>query len=184
MSQEQVVALDEAQPRRDPPPRNDEDEDTDPEWSAPPASKRTRIEPDTGAGSSSQPIWVSTAQTSLSAQVGGGWWLKYEAVKTILPLVEAGRGLVAFYNSIADKAAAQLQAGAAELQTLVFRLGEISLRLTGSEVVYWDWIMEYAMGMVDVTNSGIVIQHASTAVSPWQGSTIKIQLFLGSTGVV
>lgn len=165
----------------------DQDEETDDEYDAPPP-KRIKTDPDSAAGSSTQLQGLagvgatSSIQQSLSANIGSGWILDYKAVKSITPVVNAASQLVAFYNSVSDKAAAQLEAGAAEVKRLAFRLGDISLSLAGTDVIYWDWIIDFAMSMTDSTNIGNPIQYASTVSSKWQQSTIQVELLLGGVG--
>ncbi|KAL8703719.1 MAG: hypothetical protein Q9201_003092 [Fulgogasparrea decipioides] len=164
----------------------EQEEDTDREDSPPPR-QRIKIEPDSTAGSTTQAglegVGASSSiQQSLSANIGSGWLLDYHAVKSITPVPDAAKQLVAFYNNVVDKAAAQLKAGAAEAKRLAFKLGDISLSLTGTDVIYWDWVIDFAMSMVDSTNLANPIQYASTVSSKWQQSTIQVELFLDGVG--
>ncbi|KAI4169085.1 MAG: hypothetical protein LQ343_005948 [Gyalolechia ehrenbergii] len=170
------IFLREAQPQ--PQPQN-----TDAQPDAPPGTKRTKTDPDTASVGSSPDVGFSSAvQDSFSGNIGSGWWLHNLIVKPILPVIEAARELVSFYNLVTEKAAAQLQAGAAELKSSSFSHGAVSLVLTGTDIIYWDWIIDFAMAMVDSTNAGYPAQYKSTVTSSWQQNTILVELFLGGSG--
>ncbi|KAL8827033.1 MAG: hypothetical protein Q9170_007176 [Blastenia crenularia] len=162
-----------------PPQSDDSNEEVQSAYTGPPATKRLKTDPN---GWSTAVGFSSAIQHSLSAGIASGWWLNYNAVKSIFPVANAARELIAFYNFVTAKAAAQLHAGAAELESLAFRLGAVALVMNSSDIIYWDWIVDFAMAMVDSTSTGNPIQYAFTVVNPWQQNTIKIELFLGGTG--
>lgn len=159
-----------------------QEEDIDDDYYAPPDSKRIKIEPGSAAGSSTQGVTLYSITQAISANIGSGWLMQYDAVKAILPIVDAAKQLVAFYEDVIAKASAQLETGAAELKQLAFTLGSVTLVLTGTDVIYWDWIIEFAMSMEDSTNLGNPIQYASTVASTWQQNTIKAEIFLNGVG--
>ncbi|KAL8955556.1 MAG: hypothetical protein Q9193_006639 [Seirophora villosa] len=143
----------------------------------PRGAKRVRIDTGSAAGSST---WMGeySITRAIPADVGAGWLTQYNAVKLILPVADAARQLVAFYEHVVEKASAQIRTRAAELKMLAFTLGSISLVLSGTDVVHWDWIIDFAMSMEDSTNAGNPIQYSSTVASKWQQNTIKVELLL------
>lgn len=152
------------------------------EPNAPPAPKRTKIDPDTSSVGSNNPVYSMALQNSLSANIGSGWWLHNFVIKPILPVVNAAKELVSFYNLVTQKAGDQLQAGTEESKRISFQHGAISLVLTGTDIIYWDWIIGFATAMVDSTNVGNPAQYKSTVTSIWQQNTILAELFLGGSG--
>ncbi|KAL8936029.1 MAG: hypothetical protein Q9216_005143 [Gyalolechia sp. 2 TL-2023] len=154
-----------------------------PQPDAPPPTKRIKTDPDSSSVGSSRGVGLSpTTQTSLSGNIGSGWRLHNTIFKSILPVINAANELVSFYNLVTDKAATQLQAGAAELKTISFSRGAVSLVLTSTDIIYWDWIVDFAMAMVDSTNAGNLVQYRATMTNSWQQNTILAELFLGGSG--
>lgn len=152
-------------------------------YDAPPGPKRIKTGSGSASGSSSIQVGTlySTTQ-AISANIGSGWLMRYVAVKSILPVLEAAKQLVAFYRFVVEEASAQIRSGATELKKLAFTLGSLSLVLTANDIVHWDWIVEFAMSMEDATNLGNPIQYTSTVASIWQQNTIKVELFLEGVG--
>ncbi|KAL8753729.1 MAG: hypothetical protein Q9184_005336 [Pyrenodesmia sp. 2 TL-2023] len=156
---------------------------SDDEYDAPRGPKRIK----TGSGSVSglSSIQVGTLYSTIqaiSANIGSGWLMRYDAVKSLLPVLVAAKQLVAFYGFVVKEASAQIRSGATELKKLAFTLGSLSLVLTANDVVHWDWIVEFAMSMEDATNLGNPIQYTSTVASTWQQNSIKVELFLDGLG--
>ncbi|KAI4188034.1 MAG: hypothetical protein L6R41_002411 [Letrouitia leprolyta] len=169
--------LNEPQPQQQqqPPLQNTYEEPT-----APPASKRLRIDPDSSVGSNQLELSMAV-QNSLSVNIASGWWLHNLVVRSILPIVDAAKKLVTFYDLVAEKAGEQLQAGATELKTVSFKHGAISLVLSGTDIIYWDWIIDFALAMVDSTNAGNPAQFKSMVTSVWQQNTVLAELFLSGS---
>ncbi|KAL9028552.1 MAG: hypothetical protein Q9196_003103 [Gyalolechia fulgens] len=158
-------------------------QDPDSQPAAPPATKRIKSDLDISSVGSSPNVGLASAvQNSFVGNIASGWWLHSLIIKPILPVIEAARELVSFYNLVTEEAAARLQAGAAELKTISFNHGAVSLVLTGRDIIYWDWIVDFAMAMVDATNAGNPTQYKSTVTSVWQQNTILAELFLGGSG--
>ncbi|KAL8928984.1 MAG: hypothetical protein Q9208_001427 [Pyrenodesmia sp. 3 TL-2023] len=152
-------------------------------YDEPPGPKR--IKTGSGSAAASSSIQVGTLYSTtqaISANIGSGWLMRYDAVKSILPVLEAAKQLVAFYGFVADEASAQIRSGATELKKLAFTLGSISMSLRATDVIHWDWIVEFAMSMEDATNLGNPIQYASTVTSSWQQNTIKAELLFEGEG--
>ncbi|KAL8940727.1 MAG: hypothetical protein Q9211_002136 [Gyalolechia sp. 1 TL-2023] len=147
-----------------------------------PAPKRVKQEPDSAAGSSTQLAGGQSVTQSLSGNIGSDWLLQHSAVKSILPVTQAAKQLVSFYDFVVDKTSAQIEAGAVELRSMSFNLGDISLVLGGNDVIHWDWIINFAMSMKDSTNLGNTFQYASSVKSDLQQNTIKAEILLGGLG--
>lgn len=155
----------------------EEEEETEGVDARPRGAKRVRIDTGSAAGSST---WMGeySITRAISADVGAGWLTQYNAVKLILPVADAAQQLVAFYEHVVEKASAQIRTRAAELKMLAFTLGSVSLVLSGTDIIHWDWIIDFAMSMEDSTNAGNPIQYSSTVASKWQQNTIKVELLL------
>lgn len=171
LPQGKLVSMDEQEPG---------DEESDDEYE--PAPKRVKQEPHSAAGSSTQVAGGQSVTQSLSGNIGSDWLLQHSAVKSILPVTQAAQQLVSFYGFVVDKASAQIEAGAPELRSMSFNLGDLSLVLSGSDVIHWDWIINFAMSMEDFTNLGNTFQYASSVKSELQQNTIKAELLLGGVG--
>ncbi|KAL8826444.1 MAG: hypothetical protein Q9170_007398 [Blastenia crenularia] len=168
-----LPSMDEAQ--------REEDDETDDEYER--QTKRVKTEPTDATGSSTQVgLTGHSLEQSLSGNIASGWSMQFGSVKSILPVKDAAKQLVSFYKFVVDKASAQIEAGAVELGKLSFKLGGISLVLTGTDVIYWDWIVNFAMAMEDSTNLGNPIQYASTVKSTWEENTINAELLLEGAG--
>ncbi|KAL9020293.1 MAG: hypothetical protein Q9185_002474 [Variospora sp. 1 TL-2023] len=154
------------------------EEESENEDAGPRDAKRVKIDRGSGAAISMGVGGLYSITQAISADIGSGWLMQYNAVKSILPVVEAARQLVAFYDFVVEEASARIKTGAEELKKLAFTLGDVSLVLNGTDVIHWDWIIDFAMSMEDGTNAGNPIQYASTVASTWQQNTIKAQLFL------
>ncbi|KAL8935765.1 MAG: hypothetical protein Q9216_005266 [Gyalolechia sp. 2 TL-2023] len=159
---------------------DEQEEETDEEYE--PAPKRVKQEPDSAAGSSTQVAGSQSVTQSLSGNIGSDWLLQHSAINSILPETQAAQQLITFYEVIIDKASAQIEAGAMKLKSMSFSLGDISLVLSGSDFIHWDWIINFAMSMEDSTNLGNPIQYASVVKSELQQNTIKAELLFGGTG--
>ncbi|KAI4252241.1 MAG: hypothetical protein L6R42_008052 [Xanthoria sp. 1 TBL-2021] len=159
------------------------DEETDDEYDNPPNSKKIKLEPGTGAQGSSNQVPVSANAATLSSSIGSGWVLQFNGLKLLSSVSVTAQGLVSFYNSVIDKASELLEAATPLIKQQAFTVGAVSLVLVGTDVIYWDWIITFAMAMVDSTNENNPIQFASTIASQWQQNTIKAELFLDGKGV-
>lgn len=159
------------------------DEETDDEYDNPPDPKRIKVEPGTGAQGSSNQVPVGPNAGTLSSSIGSGWALEFNGFKLLSSDSVTAQGLVSFYNSVVDKASELLEATTPLVKQYAFTLGAVSLVLVGTDVIYWDWIITFAMAMVDSTNGNSPVQFASTIASQWQQNTIKAELFLDGKGV-
>lgn len=159
------------------------DEETDNKYDNPPSSKRIKLEPGTGAQGSSNQVPVGANAATLSSSIGSGWVLQFNSLKLLSSVSVTSQGLVSFYNSVIDKASELLEAATPLVKQHVFTVGAVSLVLVGTDVIYWDWIITFAMAIVDSTNKNNPIQFASTIASQWQQNTIKAELFLDGKGV-
>ncbi|CAO1598679.1 hypothetical protein XANCAGTX0491_002439 [Xanthoria calcicola] len=159
------------------------DEETDDEYDNPPDPKRIKVEPGTGAQGSSNQVPVGPNAGTLSSSIGSGWALEFNGLKLLSSDSVTAQGLVSFYNSVVDKASELLKAATPLVKQHAFTVGAVSLVLVGTDVIYWDWIITFAMAMVDSTNENNPIQFASTIASQWQQNTIKAELFLDGKGV-
>lgn len=148
----------------------DEDEDDD---AGQPDQKR--IKQNTSATGS------STAGTSI--QIGGDWLFHLNTFAAIDPSVDATSGLVAFYNSVSTDAFAQLSAGAVAVGDILYTLGEVALRLSCKDGIYWDWVVDFAEAMIDATTAGNPMLYVATAVSALQAETITAELMLGGVAL-
>ncbi|KAL8644620.1 MAG: hypothetical protein Q9226_007673 [Calogaya cf. arnoldii] len=146
----------------------------------PPAPKRVKVTPSAEGSFSQTP--VGSYAGALSSGIGAGWNLKFNVIKFI-PSALAQQNLVTFYNGVVDKATQLLAAGTELVKEHAFSVGSVSLVLVGRDVIYWDWIISFALAMVDSTVQNNPIQFASTIASEWQQNTIKAELFLGGSGV-
>ncbi|KAL8653369.1 MAG: hypothetical protein Q9210_002146 [Variospora velana] len=153
----------------------EESEDEDAEARDP---KRVKIDRGSAAATSMRVGDLYSITQAISADIGSGWLMQYTAVKSILPVVDAARQLVAFYDFVVKEASVRIKTGAEELKKLAFTLGDVSLVLSGTDIIHWDWVIDFAMSMEDSTNVGNPIQYASTVASTWQQNTIKAELFL------
>ncbi|KAL8728279.1 MAG: hypothetical protein Q9166_005520 [cf. Caloplaca sp. 2 TL-2023] len=159
------------------------EDETDDEYDpSQPPTKKIKTEPSSVAQGSSTQVGYS-ATNALSANIGSGWIFNYHAVKPMLAVDVAARNLVAFYNSVVDKTSALMEAAAPLVKTHAFTVGEITLVLVGTNIIYWDWIITFVMAMVDSTNQHNPIQFAATIANTWQQNTIKAELLLGGMSV-
>lgn len=147
------------------------DEETDDEYDNPPNSKKIKLEPGTGAQGSSNHVSVGANAATLSSSIGSGWVLQFNGLKLLSSVSVTAQGLVSFYNSVIDKASELLEAATPLVKQHAFTVGAVNLVLVGTDVIYWDWIITFAMAMVDSTNGSNPIQFASTIASQW-GSRI------------
>ncbi|KAL8988102.1 MAG: hypothetical protein Q9177_002765 [Variospora cf. flavescens] len=154
------------------------EEESEDEDAGPQDAKRVKIDRGSAAATSIPVGSLYSITQAISADIGSGWLVQYNAVKSILPVIEAARQLVAFYDFVVEEASARIKTGAEELKKLAFTLGDVSLVMSGTDVIHWDWVIDFAMSMEDGTNAGNPIQYASTVASTWQQNTIKAQLFL------
>ncbi|KAL8835895.1 MAG: hypothetical protein Q9176_006668 [Flavoplaca citrina] len=158
------------------------EESSDDDAGNPPNPKRLKIDPPVGTQGSSNQIPLDFNTAELSSSIGSGWLLTFNDLK-LIPGSIAATSLVKFYNSVIDKASELLEAATPLGKQHIFTVGSVSLLLAGTDAIYWDWIITFAMAMVDSTNEKSPIQFASTIASEWQQNTIKAELFLGGKGL-
>ncbi|KAL9626928.1 MAG: hypothetical protein Q9204_006933, partial [Flavoplaca sp. TL-2023a] len=158
------------------------EESSDDDAGNPPNPKRLKIDPPVGTQGSSNQVPLDFNTAELSSSIGSGWLLTFNDLK-LIPGSIAATSLVKFYNSVIDKASNLLEAATPLDKQHKFTVGSVSLLLAGTDVIYWDWIITFAMAMVDSTNGKSPIQFASTIASEWQQNTIKAELFLGGKGL-
>ncbi|KAL8868709.1 MAG: hypothetical protein Q9174_004812 [Haloplaca sp. 1 TL-2023] len=154
----------------------DDDEETEDEADNPPRAKRLKTS--IGAPSSLYQVPAGLAATTVSPSLGSGWMLTFHGFKLISG-ADAVQGLTRFYTSVADQASELLAAATPLVKRLSFTVGSVSLVLAGTDVIYWDWVITFAIAMADSTMQNIPMQFASTIASEWQQNTIKAELVLG-----
>lgn len=173
----QVIELDEGEAEMS---VDDDEETEDDEGSNPPNAKRLKTSIGT-AGSSTQ-VSIGLNAKTLSPSIGSGWAQTFNGLK-LIPSSMAPQHLIDFYNGVVDQASKLLGNATLLVKQHTFTLGSINLVLAGTDLIYWDWIITFAMAMVDSTSESIAIQYALTMASSWQQNTIKAVLFLGGKGV-
>ncbi|KAL8667143.1 MAG: hypothetical protein Q9168_007329 [Polycauliona sp. 1 TL-2023] len=119
---------------------------------------------------------------TLSSSIGSGWALQFNGFKFFGDSV-AAQHLVKFYDGVVDEASRLLETATPLVKQHAFTAGGISLVLVGTDVIYWDWVITFAMAMADSTGENAPMQFASTIASQWQQNTIKAELFLGGKGI-
>ncbi|KAL8653642.1 MAG: hypothetical protein Q9226_003766 [Calogaya cf. arnoldii] len=158
------------------------DEETDDEYDNPPDPKRIKTEPGAGAQGSSNQVPVRANAAALSSSIGSGWTLQFNGLKPLTPSSITTQDLVSFYNSVVEKASEFLQAVTPLTKQHESTVGSVSLILEGTDVIYWDWIISFAMAMVDQTNlyasqfaSTIRVNGSRTPSKPNCSSMVRVQ---------
>lgn len=80
---------------------------------------------------------TSKGMQTRTRNLGGGWFIDFGSLTSVVPAQSAAGDLENLYKSVADTAADQLSTGANATEELEFTLGGYSLRLSSEEAVSW-----------------------------------------------
>ncbi|KAL9577134.1 MAG: hypothetical protein Q9212_006564 [Teloschistes hypoglaucus] len=109
--------------------------------------------------------------------LGDSWVVEFDQVSTMFPVDRASLGLVAFYNHVVSETSARLANNTEPVKNLVFTLHGLSLQLTSTGPIPWDWIIRFARSMSQSTTSRWpVLYRAKVKNSYWNVALISAVL--------
>lgn len=124
----------------------------------------------------------STASVVRQARVnslGNGWYLKYDSVTELLPATAVAGPLRDFYTGVTTSAADQLGAGTNATDNLAFKSGPFSLELSSQEPIGWDYVINFAAGMMDMLSPQFTPVYRGEVVSTfWVLPSVQVSLGL------
>ncbi|KAL9008306.1 MAG: hypothetical protein Q9173_006557 [Seirophora scorigena] len=109
--------------------------------------------------------------------LGSSWVMNYNSVISLLPVNRAVPSLAAFYKHIVEIAADKVGNGTDPVKDLNFVSKDLSLTLSSSAPIPWDWIVRFARGMSLLLDSRWAVLFNATAKNAyWDVATIRAAL--------
>ncbi|KAL8945706.1 MAG: hypothetical protein Q9222_007791 [Ikaeria aurantiellina] len=84
--------------------------------------------------------------------LGASWVLTYNSIISLTPEDHAADGLKGFYNNVTDIAARKIANNTEMVKSLNFVSRGLSLRLTSTSPISWEWIIRFARLMSELVN--------------------------------
>ncbi|KAI4107014.1 MAG: hypothetical protein L6R37_001907 [Teloschistes peruensis] len=114
--------------------------------------------------------------------LGDSWMVEFDEVTSMLPVDRASAGLIAFYKHVVNDTSALLANDTAPVQNLVFSLHGLSLQLTSTGPIPWEWIIRFARAMSQSTISRWpVLYRAKAKNAYWNVALISAVLAVASS---
>ncbi|KAL8685559.1 MAG: hypothetical protein Q9218_007684, partial [Villophora microphyllina] len=114
--------------------------------------------------------------------LGDSWMVEYDQVTSMVPVDHAAAGLSAFYKHVVEVASGQSANASAPTKTLVFTLHGLSLQLTSTGPIPWDWIVRFARAMSQSsTSSWPVLYRAKVKNAFWDVALVTAVLAVASS---
>lgn len=128
----------------------------------PPPSKKRKTGGGTGlmGGSTGLANRASNVRT-----LGGGWFMDFDTVTSVVPPQKAVADLGTFYDGIINTAADQLTKGTNGTEDVAFGFGGYNLRLSSPEPISWNWIINFAADMANSASEDFAVLFKGEAYS-------------------
>lgn len=115
--------------------------------------------------------------------LGDSWMVEFDEVNSMFPVERASVGLIAFYNHVVNVTSARLADNTEPVKNLVFSLHGLSLQLTSTGPIPWEWIIRFARAMSQSTTSRWpILYRAKVKNSYWDVERISAVLAAASPG--
>jgi len=145
-----------------------------PEYKTPPNRKRPRPGSESTADSTG-----SVVRQARVNSLDNGWYLKYDSVTELLPATDVAGPLRDFYTGVTASAADQLGAGMNATDNLAFISGPFSLELSSSEPIGWDYVINFAAGMMDMLSPQFTPMYSGEVFNTfWVLPSVQVSLGL------
>jgi len=95
----------------------------------------------------------AVSKRSIPTPLGDGWTMHVNNIGCFTPFSIASSDLAAFYGGILFDARARLNAGQPRQSHLLFRYGLLSLFLKSTELLEWEWVVEFVEEIVSHVHS-------------------------------
>ncbi len=103
--------------------------------------------------SSNAPEPHTLSKRTLPTPIGGGWTMHINDIGCFTPFAIASSDLAAFYAGILLDARARLAASQPRQSHLLYRYGLLSLFLKSTELLKWEWVVEFVEQLVSLIHS-------------------------------
>jgi len=111
--------------------------------------------------------------------LGNGWHLQYDSVIELLPATDVAGPLRDFYTGLTASAADQLGAGVNATENLAFKSGPFSLELSSQEPIGWDYVINFADGMMEMLSSQFTPAYRGEVINTiWVLAAVQVSLSL------
>lgn len=107
----------------------------------------------------------STGVASNVRTLGGGWFMDFDTVTSVVPPQNAAADLGTFYDGVITTAVDQLTNGTNGTEDVAFGLGGYNLRLSSPEPISWNWIINFAADMASSVSEDIAVLFKGEAYS-------------------
>lgn len=109
--------------------------------------------------------------------LGNSWMVEFKSVTSLVPADQAATALSAFYKNVVGTAAGKFANATSSANTLVFQSHGLSLRLSSSAPIPWDWVIRFARAMSQ--SAGLrwtVLYNAVAKNAYWDVATVLVVL--------
>jgi len=89
----------------------------------------------------------------LPAPIGDGWTMHINSIGCFTPFAVASSDLAAFYAGVLFDARGRLAASQPRQSLLFFRYGLLSLVFKSTELLEWEWVVEFVEQLVSIVHS-------------------------------
>ncbi|KAI4247969.1 MAG: hypothetical protein LQ352_006035 [Teloschistes flavicans] len=113
--------------------------------------------------------------------IGDSWMVEYDEVTSMVPVEQASAGLNVFYKHVVNDTSALLANDTMPVKNLVFSLHGLSLKLTSTVPIPWDWIIRFARAMSQASSSRWpVLYRAKVKNAYWDVALVTAVLAVAS----